>query len=1773
MKKIIFLLIAFTIITGYKQVYSQMAGEYTINPLLPETGNNFQSFTSAINALNGVISGDVNIVVSENIDSYIEPIEIYNINAGFSVRFVADPLTNNVNVLYQPFDNKGVVNISNTTNLTFEGINFTNSSSTNLSSVVNFTGGNSNIKFINCTFISQNMTSFYDDAQSLIYHNSTINSNYVNDLFFENCTFNGGYNGVNVQGFAEEIGLKISKSNFYNQNNAGINIIKQSNVEILNNYISPSASSNQNVGIIATYCSDNLKINGNKIILTGHNNNYGIVLSNSGTTAFTKNEIINNMISNQNSMNEVYGIKLENTFEVNVFNNSVNIGYGYGAVFGVFGASYLGVTVMNNIFSSGSAFNYKISNGGILLDCDNNLVYNTGESIGEISGSPFYSFELWKNNSGLDANSFFGQPNFISTTDLHLDPSMPSLAESKAQYLYPILLKDIDNNFRHGTSGYLGNGTAPDIGADEGDFIKIYTGEITENIVWDGKVGLMGNIRILPNVNVTVTPGTELMMVDSVTIVVDGSIYAVGNSEQLIKIGYESGSAWKGIYFTNSADLSASYFSYCYFTRGINDNVPEKGGVFTIDVANGKEIVIEHSIFEYNSAEQGGAIYCNSGSPLIKSNKFNYNSADIGGGAIYITNNSNPLIINNLFISNNSNYYSGAIFLDMNAIAVDIVNNTFYYNSSNNDGKSIYSNTTMINNKLINNIISGSIGELVIFSENMKFDAYNNNISNLVELLAANVFNVNMGNINAEPMFVDIGSDNFGLMNGSGCIDAGVDISIFGIAEDYLGNPRVYNSIIDIGALEYSEVVANAGDNQEYCSSIFTMAANTVGTTQIGTWSIISGSGTFSDINDPYAVVSNVQIGQNVLRWTVTEGENFASDDVMITNQQPYVYAGDDQLLVSENYPNLISSTFLNANQPLLSSSGTWSNIVGGGNIQQISLPNSYVSGISYGENIYRWSIYDWNTSCVNFDDVSIYTGYSMVPATGVTTIDWTNPSDWYPPSVPGIGDSVTVYGANVYIDGGTNANVGTLYIGSGSNLYIGGTNGSGNLNALNVLIEENPVKFKNNKGPANCYLTDGTITIPEQLNENQPGIYIGTGATLEIGNAVTKAYANINVGSGRSIVLEQTAEKGTTKGSSANLTVRNGGSLVLEQTAEKNSKSATSGITIRNGGSLVLEQTAEKATQGINLGSGRSLVLEQTAEKGGAAPSLTIRGGSLVLEQTAEKGNKAVAGGLTIRGGSLVLEQTAEKDYAPSELYTPNITLTDGKIIIGDASGSKAVYSKIYTTSLVLEQTAEKGLVQDSSLFVYGNGGLYFNNSANVDYSEFRIRNNATVTVLEGGDFNLNDGVNNHELVLEEEASFIDFNQTTQVQGNIERNFVANELQYFCTPFLTAEVSEFDDFSTFKCWSESNSIWYNLENDDNILPLQGSKLGYSYDKIEYVSGIFTTGFQTIQVYKTAFDPILQGLNCVGNPYPSAIDWDLVTLNEDIHKTAYFFDPVTNAISMYQQGGVSINGADQYILTSEAFSIKTDATNNFEVDNSARVHYFNNPVKEKETFDNYIKLKVSNLVLSDETVIRFTNLASENFENEFDAVKLFTNVLPSQLYSYSNADLSEPLAINTINLPVGSYTIPFALNNTIMGQHTIDASEMNFPPNVGVTLKNLENNESQDLKANPVYAFNLLNTVGEYNFELVFDGFVGIDETFDYGDVNVYSSGKDIFFILNTKLPLNYQVYDINGKLILTNKLYTEGTSQISTNLQTGIYFVRTQSDEIVNNFKIFIQN
>jgi subtilisin-like proprotein convertase family protein len=124
----------------------------------------------------------------------------------------------------------------------------------------------------------------------------------------------------------------------------------------------------------------------------------------------------------------------------------------------------------------------------------------------------------------------------------------------------------------------------------------------------------------------------------------------------------------------------------------------------------------------------------------------------------------------------------------------------------------------------------------------------------------------------------------------------------------------------------------------------------TVTSSSVGTWSLVSGSGTITTPSDPNSGVTGLGVGANTFRWSIS---NLvcppSTDDVVITRGSSFADAGADQTL-----PVPIAA--LNGNSPG-TGTGLWTVVLGAGTFNDDSQEDTEVSGLNYGLNRFSWTI------------------------------------------------------------------------------------------------------------------------------------------------------------------------------------------------------------------------------------------------------------------------------------------------------------------------------------------------------------------------------------------------------------------------------------------------------------------------------------------------------------------------------------------------------------------------------------------------------------------------------------------------------------------------------------------------------------------------------------------------------------------------------------------------------------------------------------------------
>ncbi len=183
--------------------------------------------------------------------------------------------------------------------------------------------------------------------------------------------------------------------------------------------------------------------------------------------------------------------------------------------------------------------------------------------------------------------------------------------------------------------------------------------------------------------------------------------------------------------------------------------------------------------------------------------------------------------------------------------------------------------------------------------------------------------------------------------------------------------PQSQDTLMIISDLIPSDALA--GSDLQACSNQITHSAITplVGT---GTWTIISGNCSLTNVGPNSIQINMPTSGVNILRFTVKNGIcPDKTDDIMVTRFDPpsIADAGTDQTIET-------SLTKLNAIAPT-TGMGKWSIIEGNAEFSDVNNAISTVNKLAVGNNILRWTTYNGNCP-ENTDDILVYVKPLVIP-------------------------------------------------------------------------------------------------------------------------------------------------------------------------------------------------------------------------------------------------------------------------------------------------------------------------------------------------------------------------------------------------------------------------------------------------------------------------------------------------------------------------------------------------------------------------------------------------------------------------------------------------------------------------------------------------------------------------------------------------------------------------------------------------------------------------
>lgn len=402
------------------------------------------------------------------------------------------------------------------------------------------------------------------------------------------------------------------------------------------------------------------------------------------------------------------------------------------------------------------------------------------------------------------------------------------------------------------------------------------------------------------------------------------------------------------------------------------------------------------------------------------------------------------------------------------------------------------------------------------------------------------------------------------------------------------------------------------------------------------------------------------------------------------------------------------------------------------------------------------------------------------------------------------------------------------------------------------------------------------------------------------------------------------------------------------------------------------------------------------------------------------------------------------------------------------------------------------------------------------------------------------------------------------------------------------------DDFYS---WSEPEDMWintktgtypdytWNTEFESNFIQGKGYLVAYPSPAViktfrgkPYSSN---SGLSITCPYQpsAAANP---GWNLVGNPFPSAIDWDYLAddynglMGSGMDKAVYFYENATPTYLSYVPLTGGTGGATQYIPAMQGFMVHSNASTNnqFIINNASRTHtgqgvYYKSSATLSE---NVLNLKVEGNSYADYARVCFYGPATANFDGDYDAFKLasFNGNVP-QLYSVTPDNTK--VAINTLPLAEMYGTVPMGFVFGLPGTYTITADGIgSFPASMYIKLEDTKTGTIQKLNDNPAYSFTAVTGDNANRFLLHFSDATSVENPENTSGFTVYNDNGIVNVISMKAVTGQVKVYDMAGRTVATAALVPNQATRIDMHGQSGVYVVSVIHNKGTSNSKLVIK-
>jgi len=385
----------------------------------------------------------------------------------------------------------------------------------------------------------------------------------------------------------------------------------------------------------------------------------------------------------------------------------------------------------------------------------------------------------------------------------------------------------------------------------------------------------------------------------------------------------------------------------------------------------------------------------------------------------------------------------------------------------------------------------------------------------------------------------------------------------------------------------------------------------------------------------------------------------------------------------------------------------------------------------------------------------------------------------------------------------------------------------------------------------------------------------------------------------------------------------------------------------------------------------------------------------------------------------------------------------------------------------------------------------------------------------------------------------------------NVERYLTASQWHLVSSPITAGTAGVFHGIWLRSYDESTNSFGEYIVSDATPMPTgQGFSVWAPSAQTRMFSGTVNHGtIGPVSVQLTGAAGPNTGWNLIGNPYPSAIDWDAASgwSRTNISDAVYVWNGTQYATYV---GGIPANGGSRYIAPTQGFFVQaTSSGASIGMDNGIRLHNGVNYLKETTEPMDIVRISIVGNGFSDETVLAVRSGALNVFDPTTDAIKLTGSSEAPSLYTTKDDD--SELTISCLNSVADIVGKNLNISYAFEGEHVMNWTHSIQSGSIPVLYDNIV-----ETVIPPDQPYTYLSSFSDPDDRFSFIEMTK-SELFDVSCIysNVYNNCLRIFGTANSDVVA--QVYNVQGQKVLE----FIGTEYNVDFLSAGVYLIRITTD------------